>query len=47
MFLFSAIGKKAGVVVNSGAGKHASAHDFRRAFGIRRARKVMPTVLKS
>lgn len=44
--VISEIGKKAGVVVNSGAGKYASAHDLRRAFGTRWARKVMPTVLQ-
>lgn len=42
----SAIGKKAKVVVNKGDGKYASAHDFRRAFGTRWARKVMPMVLQ-
>jgi integrase len=42
----SAIGKKAKVVVNKGDEKYASAHDFRRAFGTRWARKVMPMVLQ-
>ena len=42
----SAIGKQAKVVVNKGDGKYASAHDFRRAFGTRWARKVMPMVLQ-
>ena len=42
----SAIGKKAKVVVDKGTEKFASAHDFRRAFGTRWARKVMPMVLQ-
>jgi integrase len=42
----SAIGKKAEVIVNKGVNKYASAHDFRRAFGTRWARKVMPSVLQ-
>ncbi len=42
----SAIGKKAGAVVNKADGKFASAHDLRRAFGTRWSRKVMPAVLK-
>jgi integrase len=40
------IGKKAGVVVNKADGKFASAHDLRRAFGTRWARRVMPAVLR-
>ena len=40
------IGKKAGVVVNAVDGKTASAHDLRRTFGTRWARKVMPAVLQ-
>ena len=40
------IGKKAGVVVNKADGKFASAHDLRRAFGTRWAKRVMPAVLK-
>jgi integrase len=44
--MVSAIGKKAGVVVNKADGKFASAHDLRRAFGTRWARRVMPAVLK-
>ncbi len=44
--ILSAIGKKAGVVVNKTDGKFASAHDLRRAFGTRWARRVMPAVLK-
>ena len=41
-------GKAAGVVVDERKGrkKYASAHDLRRAFGARWARRVMPTVLK-
>lgn len=45
----SEAGKTAGVIVNQnrdGTPKFASAHDFRRAFGARWARKVMPIVLK-
>jgi integrase len=50
--LVSAIGKKAGVVVDERTKgdetvrKFASAHDLRRAFGQRWASKVMPTVLR-
>ncbi len=40
------MGKKAGVVVNKADGKYASAHDLRRAFGTRWAKRVMPAVLK-
>ena len=40
------IGKKAGVVVNKADRKFASAHDLRRAFGTRWAKRVMPAVLK-
>ena len=47
--IISSIGVKAGVVVHvetmSGKNKHASAHDFRRAFGDRWALRVMPAVL--
>ena len=44
----SAIGKVAGVITNTKGGKtrYATAHDFRRAFGTRWSRKVMPVVLK-
>jgi integrase len=44
--LVSKIGKKAGIVVNKADGKFASAHDLRRAFGTRWAKRVMPAVLK-
>jgi integrase len=44
--LVSKFGKKAGVVVNKADGKYASAHDLRRAFGTRWAKRVMPAVLK-
>jgi integrase len=40
------IGKKAGVVVNKAEGKFASAHDLRRSFGTRWAKRVMPAVLR-
>jgi len=47
--IISSIGVKAGVVVHveakAGKKKHASAHDFRRAFGDRWALRVMPPVL--
>jgi integrase len=36
------IGKAAGVVVDKASGKFASAHDLRRAFGVRWASRVMP-----
>jgi integrase len=41
-----AIGKKARIVVNAGAGKTASVHDLRRSFGSRWAKRVMPAVLR-
>jgi integrase len=44
--IVSAIGRKARVVVDKAAGKFASAHDLRRAFGTRWAKRVMPAVLK-
>ncbi len=50
--IVSSIGKKAGVVVDERmkgdkiVRKFASAHDLRRAFGVRWAGKVMPTVLR-
>lgn len=40
------IGEAAGVKVDADTGKFASAHDFRRAFGVRWAVRVMPAVLK-
>jgi integrase len=36
----------ADVVVNKAEGKYASAHDFRRTFGTRWAKRVMPVVLQ-
>jgi len=42
----SDIGKKAGVLVDPETGKTASAHDLRRSFGTRWAKRVMPAVLK-
>ena len=42
----SAIGKAAGVIVDLERGKFASAHDLRRAFGLRWSRRVTPPVLK-
>ena len=44
--IISAIGKKAGIIVNKEAGKYASAHDLRRSFGTRWAKRVMPAVLQ-
>lgn len=40
------IGRKAGVIVNAVDGKTASAHDLRRTFGTRWAKRVMPAVLQ-
>lgn len=42
----TAIGKASGVIVNTRSGKHASAHDLRRSFGLRWSRQVMPQVLQ-
>jgi integrase len=42
----SAIGEKAGVVVNKADGKYGSAHDLTRAFGTRWSKKVMPATLQ-
>jgi integrase len=42
----SAIGKRAGVVVNPVDRKTASAHDLRRAFATRWARRVAPAILQ-
>jgi integrase len=44
--LVSKFGKAAGVVVNKADGKYASAHDLRRSFGTRWAKRVMPAVLQ-
>ena len=44
--VISAIGKKAGVVVNKADGKYASAHDLRRSFGTRWSTKVKPATLQ-
>jgi integrase len=44
--IVSAIGEKAGVVVNKADGKFASAHDLRRAFGTRWASRVKPATLQ-
>ena len=44
--IVAAIGKKAKVVTNKAEGKFASAHDLRRGFGNRWARRVMPAVLQ-
>jgi len=44
--LVSEIGKRAGVVVNAADRKTASAHDLRRAFATRWARRVTPAILQ-
>ena len=44
--VISAIGKKAGVIVNKTTGKYASAHDLRRSFGTRWASRVKPATLQ-
>ncbi len=43
----SKLGKAAGVVVNPKTKKCATAHDFRRSFGTRWAKRVMPVTLKA
>lgn len=43
--IVSKIGAAAGIVVNAETGKRASAHDLRRSFGFRWARRVMPAEL--
>jgi len=40
------IGKKSRVVVNADNGKTATAHDLRRTFGTRWAKRVMPAILR-
>ena len=42
----SKIGRRAGVVVDKAEGKHATAHDFRRAFGTRWSNRVKPPRLQ-
>lgn len=44
--IVSEIGEKAGVIVNAGKEKYASAHDLRRSFGTRWAGKVKPALLQ-
>lgn len=44
--IVSAIGERAGVVVNKTDGKFASAHDLRRSFGTRWAARVKPATLQ-
>ena len=43
--LISAIGEKAGIIVDQASKKTVSAHDLRRSFGSRWATRVMPQVL--
>lgn len=45
--IISAIGEAAKIVVDEERGKFASAHDFRRSFGIRWAEVLMPAELQS
>ena len=42
----AAFAKRANVVVDETSGRHCTAHDYRRAFGTRWAKRVMPAVLK-
>ncbi|MBC7856301.1 MAG: site-specific integrase, partial [Pirellulaceae bacterium] len=44
--LIAGAGEAAGVLVNETTDKHATAHDYRRAFGTRWAKRVMPVTLK-
>lgn len=44
--IVSQIGRKAGIIVNKAANKFASAHDLRRSFGTRWAKRVMPAKLQ-
>ena len=44
--IVSKIGKRAGGVVNEAEGKHATAHDFRRAFGTLWSNRVKPPRLQ-
>jgi integrase len=44
--MVSAIGRKAGVVVDEETKKPATAHDYRRAFGTRWSKRIMPAVLR-
>ena len=44
--MVSAIGRKANVIVDEDTQKPATAHDYRRAFGTRWSKRLMPTVLK-
>jgi integrase len=44
--IVGAIGRKSGVIVNAVDRKAATAHDLRRSFGTRWAKRVMPAVLR-
>ena len=44
--VISEIGKRAKIVVNNADGKFASAHDLRRSFGTRWAKRVKPATLQ-
>lgn len=44
--MVSKIGKRSGVIVDEESGKPATAHDYRRAFGTRWSKRVMPAVLR-
>ena len=43
---YTDVGSKAGIIVNVVDGKTASAHDLRRSFGTRWAKRVMPAILR-
>lgn len=45
--VITAIGAKSGVVVSDNTGKFASAHDFRRSFGVRWSEVLMPPELQA
>jgi integrase len=44
--IIGAVGKKAKVIVDDATGKTATAHDYRRAFGTRWSKRIMPPALK-
>jgi integrase len=44
--IVSELGRSAAILVDTRKGKHATAHDLRRSFGVRWARRVRPDVLQ-
>jgi integrase len=44
--IIAAIGRKSGVITNAVDRKNPTAHDLRRSFGTRWAKRVMPAVLQ-